>query len=309
MEEYFNSTESSNFSPEKKTRKKYIVGGIAFLVALVFFLSLFRAPADFPRESIVSVNSGSGLRQISLKLKNEGIIKSRTIFEAIVIMYGGDRNIIAADYYFSLPISVIEVARRISRGDHQLESFKITIPEGFNRIEMSEILRKKLKNFNSDNFLALTKDKEGYLFPDTYFFLATDSETEVVKAMTDNYEKKVAPLRDEILAKKRTEKDIIIMAALLEKEAKGDQDRDTISGILWKRLSINMALQADAAPETYERRGLPDAPLGSPGLEAILAAINPASSPYLYYIHDKEGNTHYARNFEEHKKNIEKYLK
>jgi UPF0755 protein len=99
------------------------------------------------------------------------------------------------------------------------------------------------------------------------------------------------------------------MASLVEEEAKGDEDREYISGILWKRLSINMPLQVDAAPSTYEKRGLPENPITNPGLEAIQAAIHPKNSPYLYYLHDKEGNIHYARNFEEHKANKLKYLK
>lgn len=99
------------------------------------------------------------------------------------------------------------------------------------------------------------------------------------------------------------------MASILEREAKGDQDREQISGILWKRLSIGMALQVDAAPETYKERGLPDSPIGNPGLESIYASLYPKTTPYLYYLHDKQGMIHYARSFAEHKANIAKYLK
>ena len=70
-----------------------------------------------------------------------------------------------------------------------------------------------------------------------------------------------------------------------------------------------MSLQADAAPETYKTRGLPKLPIGNPGLLAIKAAIYPQSSPYLYYLHDKNGDIHYAKSFAEHQRNIAKYLK
>ena len=70
-----------------------------------------------------------------------------------------------------------------------------------------------------------------------------------------------------------------------------------------------MPLQVDVAPETYKIKGLPKSPIGNPGLEAIVATIRPQSSPYFYYLHDKDGIVHYAKNFTEHKKNILKYLK
>ena len=98
------------------------------------------------------------------------------------------------------------------------------------------------------------------------------------------------------------------MASIIEKEARGS-DRGVISGILWKRLSLGRALEVDAAPETYKVKGLPKAPIANPGLAAIKAAIHPENSPYFYYLHDADGNIHYAKSFEEHKRNKELYLK
>ena len=71
-----------------------------------------------------------------------------------------------------------------------------------------------------------------------------------------------------------------------------------------------MALQADAAPETYERRGLPEEPIANPGLASIQAAFAPKiSTPYLYYIHADDGTIYYAKDFDEHRRNIARYLK
>ena len=99
------------------------------------------------------------------------------------------------------------------------------------------------------------------------------------------------------------------MASIIEREAKGDSDRGYISGILWNRINKNMPLQVDAALKTYKTKGLPEQPICNPGLEAIKAAIHPVLSNYLYYLHDKNGVIHYAKTFEEHKKNKLKYLK
>ena len=116
-------------------------------------------------------------------------------------------------------------------------------------------------------------------------------------------------LKPEIISSLKTEADIIKMASLIEGEAKGDADRGLISGILWKRIKIGMPLQVDSALETYKTKGLPKSPIDNPGLAAIKAAILPQSSSYLYYLHDKNGNVHYAKSYVEHEQNVLKYLK
>jgi UPF0755 protein len=185
----------------------------------------------------------------------------------------------------------------------------VTIPEGFNVNQIASVCSLKLNNFNQAQFLGETKDLEGYLFPDTYFFLSNASDKDVVKSMSENFQKKITPLLQQINASGKSEKDIITMASIIEGEAKGDIDRGIISGILWKRIQVGMPLEVDSAPETYKTKGLPENPINNPGLKAILAAISPQSSPYLYYLHDKDGNIHYATTFAEHQANIRKYLR
>lgn len=285
----------------------YLFFAVCIMTACLFFF--LTPPADFPEGRIHSIEEGSSLRKVSLNLKQEKLIRSRVMFESFVIMYGGEKHIIPGDYLFDRKSSVIEVARRISLGKKNLSSLKITIPEGFNNSEIKDTFSSKLSRFNPELFIEKAKDKEGYLFPDTYFFLTTDTENEVIKVMNDNFNKKIEKLSAKIDSFGKSKEDIIIMASIVEKEAKGDADREYIAGILWKRLSINMPLQVDAAEITYKERGLPESPIANPGLEAITATLNPKSSPYLYYLHDKDGNIHYAKNFEEHKANKSKYLK
>src|SRR3989338_610652 len=285
----------------------YTLGIIAVL--FLFFFLFLSAPADFPPGTIFKVEQGKSLRGVSLQLKREHIIRSRTAFEAFVIIFGREKGVISSDYFFENKLPVYEVARRISKGEHHITQVKITIPEGFNNLEIADIFDTKLIYFDKDKFLSSALGQEGKLFPDTYYFFVTDSETEVIKSMSENFEKKITPIRPEILLSGKTEKQIITMASIIEREAKGDADRGFISGILWKRIAVGMPLQADAAPETYKVKGLPKNPISNPGLEAINSAINPQNSSYLYYLHDKDGNIHYAKNFEEHKANKLKYLK
>lgn len=305
-------TELSYDGTERKPSfsKKKVFGVMAVIVLLIFgAFFLFSAPSGFPSGEVFSIREGWGLRKVSAELKAQNIIRSQAVFEAVVILYGGEKHIISADYLFENKMSTWEVARRIAKGDRHLAPIKITIPEGFTRQEIASIAAINLPEFNKEEFMLLTKEREGYLFPDTYFFFSNATETDFLKSLTDNYNKKIATLKKDITESKKTESDIIKMASIIEKESKGEADRDTISGILWRRIGIGMALQADAAPETYQKRGLPTWAISNPGLSAIKAAIYPKSSPYLYYLHDKEGNIHYAKTFAEHRQNIEKYLK
>lgn len=294
--------------------KFFIKKFFSFLITLILFLSLFyffflMPPNKFITGTIVNIKEGSSLRVVSKNLKENKIIKSRVFFESLIIIYGGENNIRPGDYLFKEKKSVFGIAYRIVRNQRNLAPIKITIPEGFDILEIAEIASLKLPNFNKENFLFLSKGKEGYLFPDTYFFFTKDNEETLINVMSENYKKKIKLIQPEFSIIGKSEKDIIIMASIIEREAKGNLDREYISGILWHRLSINMPLQVDAYPLSYKEKGLPEYPISNPGLLAIKAAMYPKESPYIFYLHARDGQIYYAKNFEEHRKNIIKYLK
>ncbi|MDO8660071.1 MAG: endolytic transglycosylase MltG [Candidatus Parcubacteria bacterium] len=287
----------------------YCLGGLFFLF---FFYSLFFSiPKYFPVDVVFKVEQGDTLRSISLHLKEAHVIRSRLAFESFVILYGGEKHLVFADYLFDEKLPVWKIARRISRGERNLAPVVVTIPEGFDAKQIADLFVSKLDNFDKSQFLL--KAEEGYLFPDTYFFFTTANEDDVLKSFNDNFNKKITPFLGEFIKIEnttgRSEQDIITMASIIEREGKGDTDREVISGILWKRIKLGIALQVDAAPETYKTKGLPKNPIANPGLEAIKAALYPQNSPYLYYLHDKNGEIHYAKTFAEHRQNIVKYLK
>lgn len=280
---------------------------LIFFVLVLFFI--LNAPVDFPEGRIFSVEPGKSLRSTSLMLKEQNIIRSRLLFEMFIIMYGGEKHIMSADYYFEKKIPVYEVARRIEKGDRRVAPVKVTIPEGFTVAEIASLLQSKFPEFDQEKFLAKAESLQGYLFPDTYFFFRDDSEEKILNTLFGNFKNKISNLAEAISKSGRSEKDIVIMASLVEGEAKGEADRALIAGILWKRISIGMPLQVDVSPETYKEKGLPDKPVGNPGLRAIQATLYPEKSDYLYYLHDRDGVVHFAKNFLEHQANIKKYLK
>ena len=284
----------------------YIISSLVFLCLFYFFL--WSAPRDFPVGEVVAIEPGMSLRNISALLKKDQIIRSRVAFEYSVIILGGEKHIVSADYVFPNKLPVWQIVWSIIKGEHRLPAVSLTIPEGFNLNQISDVCVSKLTNFNQNQFLAEAKSLEGYLFPDTYFFLSNAKVEDVIKLMNDNFEKKITPFLPKISSKGLTKQEVVAMASIIEREASGDNDRAIISGILWKRIKLGIPLEVDAAPETYKTKGLPENPIGNPGLLAIEAAISPQNSPYLYYLHDKDGNIHYAITFAEHEANIKKYL-
>jgi len=191
-------------------------------------------------------------------------------------------------------------------GTNEPTSVRITIPEGYDNQEISKLFDSRFKYFDHDVFIQSAS--QGYLFPDTYYVGLYMDATSTITLLKNNFLTKVTPLIPEINKSGVSLKEIILMASILEAEVKSVNDRRIVSGILWKRLKINMALQVDSSPETYEHPGLPKIPLNNPGLDSITSALRPISSPYLYFLTDKSGTVHYAETFEQHKANRTKYL-
>ncbi len=308
---------------------------VRYALILFFFLVIslwcaIRPPAEFPVRTVISIQEGIPLAQISHTLKEQQVIRSELLFEVGVILRGGERRVQAGDYFFNDPVSSDIIASRLTRGEFGLTPVRATILEGFAVADIANLLKQSLWDFDDSLFLAHAKDKEGYLFPDTYFFLPNTSPNSVIKIMNENFNKKIKGVEKEIKNFGKPLRDVVIMASIIEREAMTPEDRRIVSGILWKRIRIGMPLQVDStflyvngettkglstddlkidSPyNTYRYKGLPKGPIGNPGLDAILATVEPQTSPYLYYLSDKKGVMHYAKTFEEHKKNKAKYL-
>ena len=297
-----------------------------FVVVYYFFIS-----APMVSEKKVDVTEGLSLMQISSLLKKEHIIRSANMFRIVTILSGGGSSIKAGSYLFSGKENVLEVSNRLVKADYGVPVEKVTVTEGMDSRDIVRLISTKIPSLNSEVLQTSALVKEGYLFPDTYFIPLSATQDDVIKMMSSNFERKISAIDFSLSRTSKDVNEILTMASIIEGEAKTDVDRKIISGILWKRISIGMPLQVDAtfmyingkasleltkkdlsinSPyNTYVNKGLPPTPINNPGLEAIQAAMFPTESPYLYYLSDKDGVMHYAKNFEEHKKNKEKYLK
>lgn len=297
-----------------RSRHKIVYISLFFIIFLLLCYYAFSAPSDNKsflnnQSVIIHVSKGDTLTKVSHYLETKRIVKESFYLKAFFVMFKLNTKLKTGDYKFDEPLPVWMVAWQLSKGNHMVDPVKITLKEGVTNHQIIDILSDKFVNFRKDLFISDYRFRQGYLFPDTYFFFPLSTSDEIIDEISTNFKIKTNQLKNNLNNSNRKFDDIIIMASIIEKEANGDGDRELISGILWKRLDLGMPLQVDVAPETYKKAGLPDEPISNPGLESIKASINPKQSDYLFYLHDKYGNVHFAETFNKHKLNIKKYLK
>ncbi len=173
---------------------------------------------------------------------------------------------------------------------------------------------------------------EGYLFPDTYSVSPGTSMEEIVRSFLLNFEKRITPeMRERMEERGLSLFETITIASLIEKEVISPEDKRLVSGIIERRLEIDMNLQIDAtityltgrrsvqvsvaetkidSPyNTYMYKGLPKGPISNPGEESIMAVLYPEESDYLYYLSKPSGETVFSKTHEEHVRAKNNYLR
>ncbi|MDA1334589.1 MAG: endolytic transglycosylase MltG [bacterium] len=319
------------------------------IVLVLFFVFGFGFGIIFPPHPTSTmpliIKRGTSAESISNQLKVENIIRSRFLFVWATYLGGIHDELAAGRFLFDESISTFGVLRRLTQPQEELSVF---IPEGSTIREIEIILRQNnipsaefldsrrypnvYKEFHP--FLEVIpegQDLEGFLFPDTYRFYEYSSPEEIVDTMLDNFELKLKPFVSDIDASPHSLYEIITMASILEKEVPSADEKAIVSGIMWKRIREGMPLQVDATLfyelgktsreltqsdlknetpyNTYTYQGLPPGPISNPGAESIEATLNPKETPFYFYLSDRDGNTYFSRNFEEHKEKKFKYLR
>ena len=303
-------------------RRTLIILATAGTLALVLYVYVIEPPVNFPLQQLVTIREGASVDEIAFDLEAQGVVSSAFAFKALAVVTGHARSLHAGDYIFKEPKDIFSVVRAVSLGAFGLEPEKIRIPEGATTRSMAIIYKSRLLRFDSEKFLAKAQPLEGYLFPDTYFFLPNADEDTVIDAMRAAFDEQMKPYEAEIASSTRSLSEIITLASIIEREASRSDDRHMISGVLYNRLAKNMPLQVDVTflytmgkntfqltladlksdnpYNTYVHKGLPPGPIGSPSIDSIDAAVHPEKHKYLFYLADNTGVTHYSRTYEEH---------
>jgi UPF0755 protein len=302
-----------------------------------------------------TVVEGDTISSVSQRLADDGFVSSASVFSWYVSRKGGVELI--PGYYTIAPKDHMGNIMAVLKTPPAATYQKVTFPEGYTIAQMGARLAEKTLRLNADQFVAMANDLsvespyrpegqtslEGLLFPDTYQISGDQNEQQVVQQLAKQMVRVASQegIDDSQAKVGLSPYKVLIIASMIEREAKVDADRAKIARVIYNRLEIKMLLQIDAtllynAPadadfatlkatdtpyNTYINKGLPPTPIANPGRASIIAALNPAPNPagtdplcanvpkpcrYLYYVlSDKEGGHAFAVTLDQHEANVE----
>jgi UPF0755 protein len=305
-----------------------------------------------------TVNEGDTLSKVVSRLASQGVVKNATLFKWYANTRGS-LSLLPGYYSLKKGDSAAHIFNVLSTPPAQT-FVKVTFPEGFTLAQMGDKLASKVSYMTAQGFTTAATDGsvtsalgqvgtaslEGLLFPDTYQVSGDDTATKVVKRMANMMERVARQENLDAGAKRLgyTPYQVMIVASMIEREAKVDADRPKIAAVIYNRMARKMNLEIDATllynqdPATpfatlkatdtpynsYMHPGLPPTPIANPGRASIHAALNPAGTPpasdeacqglpkgtqcaYLYYVlADSSGRHAFATTYEQHLANVEK---
>lgn len=325
--------------PFLEVNGKKIIATVVILTALLlaaayFFDGLKPVSSSASEPTDFKVEAGDGFLKICGGLADENLIKSKPAFELLAILTGSAGKLKPGLYSLNQSMTSDEILNHLVSGSRREVS--VTIPEGASVYEIDKILSGAgVIEVGSLVDLAKKENLEGQLFPDTYNFFTGSDPSSIVEKFLDNFRNKAEPVLAQSQANATS---TLILASLVEKEVPDLEDQKIVAGILQKRLKAGMLLQVDATVcyvkevaaypgdaacypltsldfklespyNTYLYTGLPPGPIGSPGISAITAALNPKSSPYWFYLSDPATHkTIFAQTLDEQNLDKTKYL-
>jgi UPF0755 protein len=306
-----------------------------------------RSPASHAMANeYIEIPKRSTPESIVNKLVSDGVIRRKWPFLLYIKLTGSAKLIKAGEYRFPSPITPLGVLKKLEEGEQRLSRF--TVIEGWTRWDIAEAMAHipELNLADKSDALTLMNDTsaihdldpqagnlEGYLFPATYSYPPDTKAEAVIAGMLKRFRQEWTPDRAErARALGMSPRQIVIIASLIETEAKLKEDRPLVASVIYNRLGKNMALGIDSTivyasklagkwrddgrvylsdvnrRSPYNTRiffGLPPGPVGSPGESSLDAALNPAQTDYLYYVRDP-GRDDGAHNFYNNSADFEK---
>lgn len=322
---------------------KRLAIALAVVLVLVLAVLLWGAvelspPPKGQGKALVHIPNAATARQVAAALKQKGVIRNEAVFAALSRARGLDRNFKSGWHLVPRRVTALRVMEGLAKDSFRAPAIEVTIPEGLTINEQAQILEKKgLCAAAAFVELARTPARfqglvqfplpagsmEGYLFPDTYLFERGTAPEKMVEAMLRTFERKVyLPLQEALAQAPLGLHQCVILASLVEAEAKVAWERPIIAGVYLNRLRMGKRLECDATVQyalgkhktrllysdlridspynTYLHAGLPPGPVCSPGRASIEAAIKPAAVPYLYYVARGDGSHVFSTTLGEH---------
>lgn len=254
-------------------------------------------------------------------------ISKNIIFKGYLKYRNEGKGIKAGYYELKGNLNMKELIDVLEEGKDKV--FRLTIPEGYSVAEIAELLEKMgkinkdkfYKTFNEIEFPYPTPNGnfEGYLYPETYYIPENYDERLILRTLLREFLKKFPP---ENYPNKEEFYQKLIMASILEREAKLDKEKPLMASVFYNRIDKGMKLASDATVNfvynykkkrmyykdleidspynTYKYKGLPPAPISNPSVVSVEAAYNPAKTDYLFFVAKGDGGHFFSKTYREH---------
>lgn len=336
-------SKSDFFKKGIRSRKMLLVPLIVLVLPLLFLAWVLYWPNTFhdPSERTIYVDKGASFQVVLDSLIQKGIVRDGWTFQLTAKIIGGTRSLKYGKYVFKSGISNASILNGIVSGNLR-KMISVSLPEGMriesiaNRLGTSLGIRSDLiRELCSDSVFISTfeikaKNLEGYLLPDTYLFHWKTEEREVVRRIVESFQQ----FYDEDLQEREKElrmttRQVLALAAIIEGEARIDDDRAKVSGVYHNRLKKRMKLEADPTIQyiitngprrvlykdlkikspynTYLNYGLPPGPINNPGKKSILAALYPEEHDYLFFVSDGKRGHKFSKTYAEHLRAVKEF--
>jgi UPF0755 protein len=317
------------------------------VIAVIGYLGVqftHSAPSNDPSQVIYEVKPGQSFNVVAKELEAQGLVKNAFAFSMYARFTNQRSQIKRGEYGLARNMTPDQVLSVITSGKSISKPF--TVAEGLNIYEIADLYEKEGFGKRSD-FLKFARDPafaqkllgepvtslEGYLFPETYMITKFDSTEDLITAMVKRFLAVYQTLDVPRALPGWTRQQVVTLASIIEKETGAKEDRPLISSVFHNRLAKKMKLQTDptilygladlsgimpnnirkddilrpSRYNTYVIPGMPPGPISNPGLQALQAALKPASSKYLYFVSRNDGTTVFSENLESHNKAVNKF--
>ena len=330
---------------KKKYRTRWYLWACAVVILLIIYNALlFILPADFRNEQKqVVIPRGASFYQVVQILDAAGVLRSPTRFSLMARILRVTARVQAGEYEVSTSLLPQVILEKLVTGD--VARYRVVVPEGYSvkqiAVRLAELgIIAEEEAFLTAAFAADTaarfgikgKGVEGYLFPDTYLFSKGVPPIEIIQTMVARFQQVYGPAFSRRAAELgMTDKQIVTLASIIEKETGAPAERPLISAVFHNRLKRGMSLCSDPTViygikdfdgnlrkrdlermtpyNTYIIHGLPPGPIASPGEAAISAALYPAAVDYLYFVSRNDGTHQFSSTLREHNEAVWQYQK
>jgi UPF0755 protein len=291
---------------------------------------------------VVEIPEGASFKDVSNLLGEKGLILSPFWFRLLGKVQDAERKVKPGEYDLHTAMRPAEILNMLVTG--KVIKYTVLVQEGFTARQIGKLLD-EARIVKEADVARLVSDPlfiqslgvdgptlEGYLFPDTYYFPRRAKAEEVVKAMVAGYRQAYTPeMQARAASLGMTERQVMTLASIIEKETGQDEERPLISAVFHNRLKRRLPLQSDPTViygitnfsgnltradltrrtpfNTYTSTGLPPGPIASPGSKSIIAALNPAPVDYIFFVSKNDGTHQFSTTLSEHNRAVGRYQK